>query len=665
MRDETLLQIKHVTRILLALMLIMTAVTVVVPSCHAVSWYNDTQLTTDPISDYTPAITQTQDGKIWVLWNKVPLTGSADIFFKTYNGTWSTTDIQLTANSGNNVNPAVLQSRDGKFWLFWTSDRAGPYYKIFYKTSSDNGQSWSDDAQLTHEARYLYVNDYDDAIIGNWTKTPNSPYLETIDYPISYVNQTTESDMGSIGNFHFEDTTSYVGEKIYIEIYARQLASESDALDTVEIWLYDQSLSAYSLAGTLTPDTAWGWKSTTDISSFLDTVSTINDAKVYLTKKTNEAPQNLEIDSMRIKIDLGIDDRRPTVMQAADGKIWVVWHTRRTGNSDLFYKFLDGVSWSDDKQLTYDLSSDWEPSIVQGLDGKIWVFWASFRTGDYEIFYKTSTDNGASWSVDTQLTDFKNSWDEAPSATQTRGGKISIVWQADRSGKDYDLYCKTYDGSSWSSDIMVVDHSSEDQYPSIFQAENKSLWVAWSSNRADDFDIFYKLSIPDMHDGGIAYVTPSQTILHLGYENPVQISVDLWNYGLSQDTFTVTLYRDASEIGVETVALAPNTAATLHFIWDTSGLPLGYYSLYAEVDAVPGETDITDNNFTDGIILMTFPGDANGDGQVDSSDLSDFSKTYGLDTSAPECIPECDFNGDGETDVSDLFDLGKNYGNSF
>lgn len=661
-----MLKIRHITRTSLAITLFVTALTAAVPSGHAVSWYSDTQLTTDPVSDYTPAITQTQDGKVWVLWNKVPLIGSADIYYRTYDGAWSTTDIPLTTDSGNDVNPAVLQSRDGKFWLFWTSDRTGNtgYYKIFYKTSSDNGQTWSDDSQLTYEAKYLYVNYYDDTITGNWTRTVDSPYLATIDYPINYINQTTESTMGSIGNFHFEDLTLYASEKLYIEIYTRQIASENDALDAVEVWLYDESLSLYTLVGTLTPDTTWSWKSTSDVSSLLNTLSKVNAAKAYLVKKTNGAPQNIEIDAMRIKIDLGID-RRPSVMQAADGKIWVVWYTRRTGNNELFCKVFDGIAWSDDTQLTYDLSSDWEPSIIQALDGKIWVFWSSFRTGDYEIFYKTSTDNGASWSSDTPLTISITSWDEAPAATQTRDGKILVAWQADRSGKDYDLYYKIYDGSSWSSDTALVNYRLEDQFPSIFQAENKSLWVGWSSSRADDFDIFYKLSIPDMHDGGITSVTPSQTVLYRGYENPVQISVDLWNYGLSQDTFTVTLYRDITEIGVETITLVSNTMTTLNFTWNTSSLSLGYYSLHAEVDVVPGEIDISDNNFTDGTISLTFAGDSNGDGRVDASDLFDLSKTYGLDTSGSELNPECDFNGDGKTDVSDLFDLGRNYGKSF
>jgi len=239
------------------------------------------------------------------------------------------------------------------------------------------------------------------------------------------------------------------------------------------------------------------------------------------------------------------------------------------------------------------------------------------------------------------------------------------VWQADRSGKDYDLYYKTYDGSSWSSDIALVDYPLEDQFPSVFQAENKSIWVAWSSSRADDFDIFYKLSIPDMHDGGITRVTPSQTILYRGYETLVQIDVDLWNYGLSQDTFTVTLNYNAIQIGVQTVTLTPNTKTTLSFTWNTSGLIYGYYTLNAKVNVVSGEADITDNNFTDGIVTLTFPGDTNGDGRVDASDLFNLSKGYGSDPLGSKWNSEYDFNRDGKVDVSDLFDLSRNYGKSF
>ena len=57
-------------------------------------------------------------------------------------------------------------------------------------------------------------------------------------------------------------------------------------------------------------------------------------------------------------------------------------------------------------------------------------------------------------------------------------------------------------------------------------------------------------------------------------------------------------------------------------------------------------------------------GDVDGDGDVDTSDLFEFSKAYGSEFSKPNWNPNCDFNGDNRVDASDLFNLGKNYGNT-
>jgi len=61
-------------------------------------------------------------------------------------------------------------------------------------------------------------------------------------------------------------------------------------------------------------------------------------------------------------------------------------------------------------------------------------------------------------------------------------------------------------------------------------------------------------------------------------------------------------------------------------------------------------------------LLPWAPGDVNGDGSVDASDLSELSKAYGSDSSKPNWDPDCDINDDGKVDASDLFDLSKNYG---
>jgi hypothetical protein len=61
-------------------------------------------------------------------------------------------------------------------------------------------------------------------------------------------------------------------------------------------------------------------------------------------------------------------------------------------------------------------------------------------------------------------------------------------------------------------------------------------------------------------------------------------------------------------------------------------------------------------------LLPRAPGDVNGDGSVDASDLSELSKAYGSDPSKLNWNLYCDFNSDHKVDASDLFDLGKKYG---
>jgi len=62
--------------------------------------------------------------------------------------------------------------------------------------------------------------------------------------------------------------------------------------------------------------------------------------------------------------------------------------------------------------------------------------------------------------------------------------------------------------------------------------------------------------------------------------------------------------------------------------------------------------------------VFTIPGDVNGNGTVDVSDLFSLSKAYGSTSSSANWNPNCDFNRDRKVDVSDLRDLSKNYGKS-
>ena len=219
-----------------------------------------------------------------------------------------------------------------------------------------------------------------------------------------------------------------------------------------------------------------------------------------------------------------LQDFGPAIMQAGDGTVWVVWSSNRMGyvNYELFYKTSSdyGLNWSLDTRLTEDPfgneSDDGSPSIMQANNGTIWVVWSSFRTGDYELFYKTSSNNGASWSGETRLTN-DNSWDTSPSIMQAGNGLIWVVWTSDRNGND-DLFYKTYNGASWSTDILLTKDSYPDQFPSIMQAGNGIIWVVWSSHKTGDYELFYKTF------NGIVWSSPHQLTYNSDFDTMPSIA---------------------------------------------------------------------------------------------------------------------------------------------
>ncbi len=352
-------------------------------------------------------------------------------------------------------------------------------------------------------------------------------------------------------------------------------------------------------------------------------------------------------------------DTSPSIMQARDGLIWVVWQSNRAGNYELFYKTFNGTAWSSDMQLTTDPDLDRYPSIIQACDGAIWVVWSSDRAGNHELFYKTF--NGTAWSSDMQLTEDLNI-DLGPSIARARDGSIWVVWQSDRPlGKQDELFYKIYNGSIWSSDTALTDNLADDVGPSIAQIDDRRIWVVWQAQRNEDFDVYYKTSSEIIaHDVAITNVSPSAIMVNQG--ETVSIGVEVQNQGDTTEAFDVNCYVNETSVGSEAVALANGTSTMLVFSWNTMGTDYDNYTIRAEASIVPGEIDTADNMYSDGKVTVTMLGDVNGDFTVDDSDLILLSQVYGLTPSSPKWNPYADLNKDNIVNVSDVWLLGENYG---
>ncbi|MCJ7423777.1 right-handed parallel beta-helix repeat-containing protein [Candidatus Bathyarchaeota archaeon] len=123
-------------------------------------------------------------------------------------------------------------------------------------------------------------------------------------------------------------------------------------------------------------------------------------------------------------------------------------------------------------------------------------------------------------------------------------------------------------------------------------------------------------------------------------------------------------------IQTRTVTLAGSSSATLAFVWNTTGVPYGNYTLSACAWPVQGETDTADNNFTGGWVVVSPIGDITGpdsypDGKVDVRDVATVAKLFGVNYPDTRFNPNCDINNDLKIDVMDVASVARHFGDHY
>ncbi len=313
----------------------------------------------------------------------------------------------------------------------------------------------------------------------------------------------------------------------------------------------------------------------------------------------------------------GENDVTPFVAPLSNGSMMITWSSNRTGGNryQLFYKLYSGTTSTPSPtssviRLTNSNLNDSQISAIQDRNGRIWVVWARENQtttaqgviiyyGD--IYYKYF--NGTFWSADFPLPQASNvivggfhQAERTPSITQTKDGRIWIVWASNETGDgSLDMFYKTTDGtistlpvtgvpaSSWSSktSLCCSDNNADDGHPAILQARNGTLMVFWErcvgSNCLDD--IFFKTS----SDNGITWtaqtaVPAASTSTNERFPAAAQMGdKKVWLFWQSQGSLSTQFFYSTSDpitnvhdVGITALGESPS------FIrsgpqWDNSG----------------------------------------------------------------------------------------------
>jgi len=168
----------------------------------------------------------------------------------------------------------------------------------------------------------------------------------------------------------------------------------------------------------------------------------------------------------------------------------------------------------------------------------------------------------------------------------------------------------------------------------------------------------------------VTSVTVSKTVVGQGYcmnitvivKNELDLDLPLPS--------SITAYANTTPIETKSVTLAQLSSTSITFTWNTAGFAMGNYTIWAYATPVPGEIQTADNTLANGSILVTIPGDVDGDLEdghydVDLFDAVRLLACYGAKEGDSNFDPNCDIDSDGQVFLFDAVILLSRYGQKY
>jgi len=148
-------------------------------------------------------------------------------------------------------------------------------------------------------------------------------------------------------------------------------------------------------------------------------------------------------------------------------------------------------------------------------------------------------------------------------------------------------------------------------------------------------------------------LAPLKTVVGQGYDLP--LSVSIMNLDDTLEAFNVTLLSNATAIGTETGFNVPFGTSTLSFTWNTANFKLGNYTL----NVLAGDLSARS------AVVLTIPGDINGDFKVDMKDIATIAAAFGSKPGSANWNPNADINNDGKIEMKDIAIAAANFGQHY
>jgi len=117
-------------------------------------------------------------GGIHVVWYDFRDSNKGEIYYKRstdWGNSWGS-DVRLTLDAALSWWPEVDADKLGRVHVGWSDRRNGPFWESFYKRSTDRGISWGPDVRLSDQTQKMYFDAIGSDNLG-WVHVVGSSYL--------------------------------------------------------------------------------------------------------------------------------------------------------------------------------------------------------------------------------------------------------------------------------------------------------------------------------------------------------------------------------------------------------------------------------------------------------------------------------------------------------